>query len=142
MFSHAPNIPVTMPGYNSAQIATCADEFTVLLLTHDDDDGHLDETPRRQLGLRIPGPVAPTPGSAVTARRANGTTSTETIGRVVWQGADASLCTVGAAAQQVARATRRPRYRMGSGAGSAAHVAGYSSYCTDRPGCGCYDCAS
>lgn len=44
----------------------------------------------------------------------------------------------------VASTTARaaPRYRMGSGAGSAAPVAGYSSYCTDRPGCRCYDCAS
>lgn len=38
--------------------------------------------------------------------------------------------------------SQRPRYRMGSGAGSAAQVRGYSSYCTDREGCRCYDCAS
>lgn len=29
-----------------------------------------------------------------------------------------------------------------SGAGRAASVRGYSGYCTDRAGCGCYDCAS
>lgn len=33
------------------------------------------------------------------------------------------------------------RSRYGSGAGSAANVSGYSSYCTDRPGCQCFDCA-
>jgi hypothetical protein len=38
--------------------------------------------------------------------------------------------------------SQRPRYRMGSGHGSAVAVRGYSSYCTDRPGCRCYDCAS
>ncbi len=26
------------------------------------------------------------------------------------------------------------------GGGSAANVPGYSSYCTDRPGCRCFDC--
>lgn len=41
-------------------------------------------------------------------------------------------------------APRRPSCgrRYGSGAGSAASVPGYSNWCTDRPGCGCYDCAS
>lgn len=34
------------------------------------------------------------------------------------------------------------RGRLGSGAGSAPNVRGYSSYCTDRSGCRCYDCAS
>lgn len=29
---------------------------------------------------------------------------------------------------------------MGAGHGQAAQVAGYSSYCTSRPGCGCIDC--
>ena len=32
--------------------------------------------------------------------------------------------------------------RSAPGAGAAAPVAGYSSWCTARPGCGCYDCAS
>jgi hypothetical protein len=38
-------------------------------------------------------------------------------------------------------AAPRRSYRS-SGAGSAASVAGYSSYCTGRESCGCYDCAS
>ena len=42
-----------------------------------------------------------------------------------------------------AAAPRAPsRGRMGSGHGSAAVVAGYSSYCTDNGSCRCYDCAS
>lgn len=41
-----------------------------------------------------------------------------------------------------ARRSYGSRYRDGSGRGSAPSVPGYSSYCTDRPGCGCYDCAS
>lgn len=32
------------------------------------------------------------------------------------------------------------RRGMGSGHGQAANVPGYSSYCTDRPGCRCFDC--
>lgn len=32
--------------------------------------------------------------------------------------------------------------RYATGAGAAASVAGYSSWCTDRADCGCYDCAS
>lgn len=32
--------------------------------------------------------------------------------------------------------------RAGPWAGAAASVPGYASWCTDRPGCGCYDCAS
>lgn len=43
---------------------------------------------------------------------------------------------------QVSEGRSGGRGRMGPGHGSAAQVAGYSSYCTDRPGCGCYDCAS
>ena len=40
-------------------------------------------------------------------------------------------------------APRTSGRRYGSGAGYAGHgVPGYSNYCTDRPGCGCYDCAS
>lgn len=34
------------------------------------------------------------------------------------------------------------RYGRSSGGGSAANVPGYSSWCTGRDGCGCYDCAS
>jgi hypothetical protein len=37
---------------------------------------------------------------------------------------------------------RRSYGRRASGAGYAAPVAGYSSWCTGRSGCGCYDCAS
>lgn len=37
----------------------------------------------------------------------------------------------------------RPAFRARrSGAGAAVAMPGYSSYCTDREGCGCYDCAS
>ncbi len=40
-------------------------------------------------------------------------------------------------APRAAASSYRLNYR---GAGSAAKVAGYSSYCTGRSGCGCYDC--
>lgn len=39
-------------------------------------------------------------------------------------------------------ARRSSGRRFGSGHGSAAPVAGYSSYCTDNASCRCYDCAS
>jgi hypothetical protein len=42
----------------------------------------------------------------------------------------------------VRAASPRRHYGRASGAGSAARVAGYSSWCTGREGCGCYDCAS
>ncbi len=44
----------------------------------------------------------------------------------------------------VAKAAHRGAFRSTrrSGAGQAARVPGYSSYCTDRPSCRCYDCAS
>jgi hypothetical protein len=38
--------------------------------------------------------------------------------------------------------TARRSYARRSGAGWAAPVPGYSSWCTDSPSCGCYDCAS
>jgi hypothetical protein len=47
------------------------------------------------------------------------------------------------ASAPVARSTYRRSYgRRAPGAGSAPSVAGYSSWCTARPGCRCYDCAS
>jgi hypothetical protein len=46
----------------------------------------------------------------------------------------------------MARPASRPAYvrrpGFGPGHGSAARVAGYSSYCTDNANCRCYDCAS
>lgn len=41
-----------------------------------------------------------------------------------------------------ARSTARRSYgsRYATGAGQAANVPGYSSWCTGRSGCGCYDC--
>ena len=43
---------------------------------------------------------------------------------------------------RVGQATRYTSARRSSGGGSAASVPGYSSYCTGRDSCGCYDCAS
>ena len=40
------------------------------------------------------------------------------------------------------KTTSRARSYRSYGGGSAASVAGYSGYCTDRPGCRCFDCAS
>lgn len=55
------------------------------------------------------------------------------------------LCADAVASESTARtavAPRRSRRGVGPGAGTAAPIRGYSSYCTDRPGCRCYDCAS
>jgi hypothetical protein len=81
-------------------------------------------------------------GETVTATRSNGSTSREIVGRIVWSGQGATICTIGQAAAPARTLAQRSRYRMGSGRGSAAQVAGYSGYCTDRPSCRCYDCAS
>lgn len=91
------------------------------------------------------------PGETVTARRKDGSTSREIVGRVLWTGEGVALCTVGSSAPaprtygqriQAARTTYGQRRGWGSGHGSAAPVAGYSRYCTDNETCRCYDCAS
>ena len=102
-------------------------------------------------GIRIAGVVAPTVGATVTVAKRSGETKREIVGRVVWQGADAVLCTIASSTpaprtygQRIAaqRTTYGQRRGWGSGHGSAAPVAGYSRYCTDNETCGCYDCAS
>lgn len=60
---------------------------------------------------------------------------------------DSTACLSAAPAPKAARSSGAGRYRSGSrsgrsGAGAAALVRGYSSYCTGRDDCGCYDCAS
>ena len=49
---------------------------------------------------------------------------------------------VGCVGKPVTATVSRPAaYRpRASGAGAAPSVRGYSSYCTNRPGCGCFDC--
>lgn len=53
---------------------------------------------------------------------------------------------VACAGKPAVASTTAPRRSYGrryaSGAGAAAPVAGYSSWCTARSGCGCFDCAS
>lgn len=67
--------------------------------------------------------------------------------KVEWaKGSQARHVACGAVAPVSAPAVaRRPvssYRRMGAGHGSAARVAGYSSYCTANDSCRCYDCAS
>lgn len=65
-----------------------------------------------------------------------------------WMIADAAkaaqaLALVAAAPKKAYSGSYATRYggrRYGPGAGSAVSVAGYSSFCTDRPGCRCFDC--
>lgn len=84
-------------------------------------------------GIRISGTA--TAGSAVEITTKAGSRKVETVGRVLWTGDGVSLCSIAQGSG------RRPgRAPMGSGHGSAPSVPGYSSYCTDRPGCRCYDC--
>jgi hypothetical protein len=93
-------------------------------------------------GIRIPG-RAPTLGTQVTVVTRAGERKTETVYSVAVQFDDAALCRIAPQQSAPTRAlSQRPRYRYGSGAGAAAPVAGYSSYCTGRSSCGCYDCAS
>lgn len=93
-------------------------------------------------GIRVPGTVVPRLGSAVTVETRAGARKAETVYRIVVQYDDAIICAIQPSTPASRPLSQRPRYRYGSGAGSAAAVAGYSSYCTDRPGCRCYDCAS
>jgi hypothetical protein len=67
--------------------------------------------------------------------------------KVEWtKGSPARHTACAGATGEVRRAVASVRpyrsYRRASGAGAAAPVAGYSSWCTGRQGCGCYDCAS
>lgn len=81
-------------------------------------------------GARVIGPVQA--GDTITIHANNGKSWDAIIVRVIWSKDATSICS-----------TRKPsRQPMGSGHGQVAPVAGYSSYCTDRLDCGCYDCAS
>lgn len=93
-------------------------------------------------GIRIPGTTLPRLGAQISVETRAGARKTETVSRIVVQYDDAIVCAVTPSTTPARQLSQRPRYRYGSGAGSAAPVTGYSSYCTDRPGCRCYDCAS
>lgn len=90
-------------------------------------------------GVRVDGRAEA--GQVVSVRTKAGDTKRETVERVLWTGADkqtgrtVSLCAI---------TQRGGGYSRGrsSGGGVAASVPGYSSYCTGRSDCGCYDCAS
>lgn len=77
-------------------------------------------------------------GDSIRITTRSGKSWTATVAKVVWSGSGVAIC---ATEDEASNDTYTPR-RGRSGAGSAASVPGYSSYCTDRPGCGCYDCAS
>lgn len=84
-------------------------------------------------GAKVSGPVQA--GDTVTITTRSGKTWESEIADVLSSTDGISLCTT------VQRSSRRSsRRRMGSGHGAASPVPGYSKYCTDQPGCGCYDC--
>lgn len=90
-------------------------------------------------GVRTQG--VPSKGQSVTVTASNGKTWSATIARVLWSGDGVAICATEARSGGSSRRGGSLR-RMGSGHGSAANVAGYSSYCTDNEDCCCYDCAS
>lgn len=87
-------------------------------------------------------------GAQVQVTTKAGEVKSETVEKVLWTGPDKetgktiSLCAIKPQAPSAARSKGSRRGRNGPGAGAAAPVRGYSQYCTDRPDCGCYDCAS
>lgn len=90
-------------------------------------------------GLRVPARV--TAGQSVVAVTKDGRRETKTIGAVLCQaiGDMPALCTI--AQSSPVRSQRSSGARRFTG-GAAANVRGYSSWCTGRSTCGCYDCAS
>lgn len=89
-------------------------------------------------GLNVTTSRTPLPGAVIIVTKRDGTTKSEYIGQILWSGEGRFLCTI--ERNDAPRSASRSGF--GRGAGSAANVAGYSAYCTDRPGCGCFDCAS
>jgi hypothetical protein len=88
-------------------------------------------------GARVQG--AAKVGDTVTITTRSGKSWTATVRRVLWTGSGVSIVATRAADRGAAD---RRRSGLGSGHGWASQVAGYSDYCTGRPGCGCFDCAS
>lgn len=81
-----------------------------------------------------------TVGGSVRVTKKSGETKDETVGPLVWSGNGVWLYAI--ASERPSRPATRSygRRPYASGAGQAANVPGYSSWCTGRPGCGCYDC--
>lgn len=94
-------------------------------------------------GARIQGTAKV--GDVVQVTTSTGKSWQARVTEIVWSGSGVTLAAtveLGRPLGTAGKAAPRSDYRRGSGAGSAAPVVGYSSYCTDRPGCRCYDCAS
>lgn len=97
-------------------------------------------------GVRVDGKAEA--GQTVSVRTKAGELKQETIERVLWTGADkqtgrtVSLCAIAQRGGGYSRGRSSGGRGYSSAGGSAASVPGYSSYCTGRSGCGCYDCAS
>ena len=73
-------------------------------------------------------------GDTVTITTRAGKTWQAKVTKVVWSGNGAAIVAT--------ESLDRPRHRTATrfGAGQAAAVPGYSSYCTDDHNCVCYDC--
>jgi|GEM_PF-2243361 len=107
-------------------------------------------------GIRASGKLVA--GQTVTVTKKSGESKPETVAAIVWTGPDrdggeSTLATIKATSKTTSKTGSQPAGYGGgivprsgrgraSGAGHAASVPGFSSWCTDRPGCGCYDCAS
>ncbi len=74
-------------------------------------------------------------GQTVLVAKRDGSTKSETVGAIVWTGNGVTLASIGARSQTSSRG-----YQRRSGAGETANVYGYSSYCTGRMSCRCFDC--
>lgn len=90
-------------------------------------------------GARVEG--KPSIGETITIRAKSGKSWQARVSAIVWTDGTASIVAT-ASTDRESRPSSGKRYRGRNGGGSAANVPGYSSYCTGRSGCGCYDCAS
>jgi hypothetical protein len=85
-------------------------------------------------GVRVQSELPPMVGQTIFVSTKAGATKSERVSSIVWSGGGVFLCSI--AASTPAPSSQR-RY---SGGGSAPNVPGYSSYCTGRSGCRCFDC--
>lgn len=81
-------------------------------------------------GVRAPVGVAV--GDTIRVAKKSGGTTSVTVAKVLWRGDTEALCAIGARREMPARRQQR--------GGAAAPVRGYSSWCTGRDDCGCFDC--
>lgn len=77
-------------------------------------------------------------GDSIAVTKRDGSTKTETVAKIVFTGGGVTLAAIASGAP----ASSPSRFAHTGAGKSASNVGGYSSYCTNRANCRCFDCAS